>query len=154
MMLTLRCTALFLGMTASVGLAGCVQPSGPVFGEWRGQTPGPNSKAPKSVDLELYGAPDAQTGAYHMSSLESEPGFTVGHDTRAWGGTWVRSQRVVDGRTITIITLKDPLPGDIGAYTLADDGTLHALDPNGLPDTTPAGALYTLAPVKPRPPLL
>jgi len=57
---------------------------------------------------------------------------------------------VVNGSTITTITLKNHLPGDIGAYMLGADGALHALDPNGLPDTTPAAALYTLSPVTPR----
>lgn len=141
---------LAVGVSLAIGLAGCAQPTGPVFGEWQGETPGRNSGFYKSVDLELDGTPDAQSGAYRIESTEHDPTVFGNHGTRHWGGTWTRSSRQVDGRTLTIITLHDHLPDDIGDYILASDGRLHALDPNGKIDTTPADALYTLSPVRPR----
>ena len=141
---------LAVGVSLAIGLAGCAQPTGPVFGEWQGETPGRNSGFYKSVDLELDGTPDAQSGAYRIGSTEHDPTVFSNNGTRRWGGTWTRSSRQVDGRTLTIITLHDHLPDDIGDYILASDGRLHALDPNGKIDTTPADALYTLSPVRPR----
>ncbi len=133
-----------------LGLSGCAQPSGPVFGEWQGEPPGRARNNPKSVDLVLDGTPDAQSGAYRIATTEHDPSVFNGHGTRRWGGTWTRSSRVVEGRTFTIITLHNHLPDDIGDYALEPDGRLHALDPNGRIDTSPADALYTLSPVRPR----
>jgi len=134
----------------ALGLAGCVEPTGPVFGEWQGEPPGRSRSVPKSVDLVLEGTPDAQSGAYRIATTEHDPSVLAGHGTRRWGGTWTRSPRTVDGQQLTIITLHDHLPDDIGDYTLAADGKLHALDPNGKIDTSRDGALYTLSPVQPR----
>ncbi len=139
--------AALLGL--AVGLAGCSQPTGPVFGEWQGGTPSRSTGYSKSVDLVLEGTPDVQSGAYRISSTEQNANVFSNHGTRRWGGKWTRSSRVVDGRTLTVITLHDHLPDDIGDYILAPDGTLHALDPNGKIDTSPADALYTLSPVRP-----
>ncbi len=132
-----------------IGLVGCAQPTGPIFGEWHGEPPGRSVDFLKSVDLELDGAPDAQSGAYRIASTEHDPTVLSGNGTRRWGGTWTRSSRVVNGRTLTIITLHDHLPDDIGDYILASDGKLHALDPGGKIDMSPADALYTLSPVRP-----
>jgi len=134
----------------ALGLAGCAGPTGPVFGEWQGEPPGRDRSVPKSVDLVLDGAPDAQSGNYRIATTEHDPAVFAGHGTRRWGGTWTRSTRMVDGRPLTIITLHDHLPDDIGDYYLAQDGTLHALDPNGKIDTSRDDALYTLSPVQPR----
>jgi len=134
----------------ALGLAGCAQPAGPVFGEWQGQPPGRTRSNSKSVDLVLEGGPDALSGAYRISTTEENPSVFNGHGTRRWGGTWTRGSRMFEGRALTVITLQDHLPDDIGDYILAPDGTLHALDPNGKVDTRPVDALYTLSPVRPR----
>ncbi len=134
----------------ALGVAGCAQPTGPVFGEWQGEPPGRTRSTPKSVDLVLDGAPDAQSGAYRIATTEHDPSVFAGHGTRRWGGTWTRSSRVVDGQQLTIITLHDHLPDDIGDYYLSSDGKLHALDPNGTVETSRDAALYTLSPVRPR----
>ncbi len=136
-------------MMVLLGLAGCAQPSGPVFGEWQGHTPGRNVNFGKDVDLVLDGAAGAQSGDYRLTTTEVDPFAPSGAD-RQWGGTWERSQRVFNGRPLTIIILKDPLPEDIGRYELASDGTLHALNPDLTPNMTKDGNLYTLSPVHPR----
>lgn len=134
----------------TLGAAGCAQPAGLVFGEWQGQPPGRTRDNSKSVDLVLEGAPDAQSGNYRIATTENDPSVFNNHGTRRWGGTWTRSTRTVDGRELTVITLHDHLPDDIGEYSLAPDGMLHALDPNGRIDTSRDAALYTLSPVRPR----
>ena len=135
----------------TLGAAGCAHPTGPVFGEWQGQPPGRTRDATASVDLVLDGAPDAQSGSYRIATTENDPSVFNNHGTRRWGGTWTRSTRMIDGRALTVITLHDHLPDDIGEYSLAPDGRLHALDPNGKVDTSRDDALYTLSPVRPRP---
>ena len=134
----------------AIGVAGCAQPTGPVFGEWQGEPPGRSVNVRMAVDLVLDGTPDAQSGAYRIATTEHDPSVFNNHGTRRWGGTWTRSTRMVDGRELTVITLHDHLPDDIGDYYLASDGRLHALDPNGKIDTSPDDALYTLSPVQPR----
>ena len=136
-------------LSLGLGLVGCAQRTGPIFGQWHGEPPGRSVDFSKGVDLELDGAPDAQSGAYRIASTEHDPTVLSGHGTRRWGGTWTRSSRVVNGCTLTIITLHDHLPDDIGDYILRSDGKLQALDPNGKIDTSPADALYTLSPVRP-----
>lgn len=146
MSLTTRFGVLVIALTIS----GCMQPSGPVLGAWHGRPPGREPGSRRIVDLVLDGAPDAQSGSYRITSTDIDPSVISGHGEDHWGGTWIRGTRVVGGSTITTITLKDHLPDDVGAYMLGTDGALHILDPNGLPDTSRAGALYTLSPVEPR----
>ena len=136
------------GLAGAVLLAGCVEHRGPVFGEWTGDPPGGTISRHQNVDLVLYGAPDAQSGHYHITSTMDNPEVRSGHGEDQWGGTWKWGRRNVDGHEVTTITLEDHLPDEIGGYVLEADGTLHILDPNGLPDTTPGGALYTLSPVR------
>ena len=138
-----------LAMLALIALGGCVHDTGPVLGEWRGQSPGASRDVPKTVDVRLNGSPGANSGSYHFSRIEADPTLLSGHDQDQWGGTWVRSQRVVNGRTLSIFTLQALLPGEIDTYALEPDGTLRPVDPNGLPDATPAGSRYTLSPVPP-----
>lgn len=137
-----------LGLAA--GLAGCTQPIGPVFGEWRGEPPGRNTNYPKSVDLVLGGGPGARSGQYHITSTELNANSFSNHGERQWGGAWTSAQRVVNGQAMQFITLQDHLPDDIGGYALEADGRLHALDPDGSLDMTAVGALYTLSPIPPR----
>ena len=134
----------------ALGLAGCAQPAGPVFGEWQGEPPGRTRNATKTVDLVLDGAPGAQSGAYRIATTEHDPSVFIGHGTRRWGGTWTRSTRMINGQSATVITLHDHLPDDIGEYYLAPDGRLHALDPDGKVDSGSIDAYYTLSPVQPR----
>ena len=133
----------------AMGLAGCA-PSGPVFGEWRGDQPGRSTDSPRAVDLVLNGAPDAQSGHYYITTTQENPNLLANNGTKEWGGNWTSMPRVAGGQTVKIIILHDHLPDDIGGYALAADGRLHALDPNGQIDTTPDGALYTLSPIRPR----
>ena len=130
-------------------LAGCAQPPGPVFGEWRSQTTAFNARSQKTVDLTLYGAPGARTGSYHITSTLNDPSVFEGHGTSQWSGTWTSSRLAAGEGGGTAIKLLDHLPDDVGGYALMSDGRLHILDPNGLPDITPAGAHYTLSPVTP-----
>ncbi len=144
----LRRSAAFLGLVLGTA-AGCAQATGPVFGDWRGTQPSGAAAFPKTVELVLDGPPGAQSGAYRIATSEHNPSEFSGNGTRRWGDVWTSEQRVVDGRTRTIIHLHNTLPGDLSTYELGDDGALHVVDPNGQVDRSPAAQLYVLSPVQP-----
>lgn len=132
-------------------LVGCSsQPRGPILGEWQGQPPGSSANTPVATDLVLEGGPAATSGEYHITTTMLNPNQFSSNGTQQWGGQWTSTQRQVGGETAKFITLHDHLPNQIGGYALMADGRLHALDPNGMIDGSPAGALYTLGPVPPR----
>ena len=145
--------ALLLVLGAAT-LSACTQPSGPLLGEWRGQAPGGSVYAPKSVDVTLSGPPGATAGTYYFTSQENDPTLLAQDGKRQWGGNWVKADRVVNGQAVSTITLQRLLSGEIDVYALEPNGTLRPVDRDGLPDTTPAGSLYVLSPVKPHRPLL
>jgi hypothetical protein len=129
-----------------LALADCSsQPNAPVMGAWQGNQPGADGLVPNSVDLVLRGGPDAKSGTYDIATVEHEARSAPG--TRRWGGPWVRSQRVIDGRRLTVIDLRDALPVDISHYALMPDGTLHALTPEGTLGSAAMSQAYALAPV-------
>jgi hypothetical protein len=145
-----------LHRTVAVGfllaLTACGSPSGaPVFGAWQGSQPGLDPLIRTSVDLVLEGTQDAQSGRYRIATALHDPSARAGQGTTHWGGTWVRSQRAINGQSLTIVHLDDALTDDISSYALMPDGTLHALDPNGTLDTSPVAPLYVLYPVPPGP---
>lgn len=147
---TLKSGFFGLALVAALGLPGCSQSSGPVFGEWQGAPHGATPSSPVAVDLVLGGEPDATSGDYHITMTQQNPNLLSNNGTQQWGGSWTSRPGQVDGQAAKFITLHDHLPSEIGGYALTADGRLHALDPNGSLDTTPAGALYTLSPVRPR----
>jgi hypothetical protein len=131
-----------------LALAGCgSQPDAPIYGAWQGSQPGPDPLFHNSVDLVLRGTPGADSGAYRIATTGHDPSAREPLGTSRWGGTWQRSQRVVDGQSVPVLHLDDALPSDISSYALMPDGTLHALDPSGMHDSTRVGASYALAPV-------
>ena len=137
-----------LALPALLACSGCAQ-NGPILGEWAGRQPGRNIEMRKSVDLVLYGSPGAPSGQYHITTNENDPTLATGHGEQQWGGTWERGQQMVDARPVTTIKLNDMLSSEISGYALEPDGTLRVLNPNGVPNTTPDGNLYTLTPVSP-----
>jgi hypothetical protein len=129
-----------------LALADCSsQPEDPVMGEWHGNQPGADGLVPNSVDLVLRGAPDAASGTYYIATVEHEARSAPG--SRRWAGEWVRSQRVIAGKPLTVIDLHDALAVDISHYALMPDGTLHALTPDGTLGTDAASQAFALAPV-------
>jgi hypothetical protein len=123
----------------------------PLFGAWQGSQPGADPDARTSVDLVLEGAQDAQSGQYRIATALHNPSARAGQGTIHWGGTWVTSQRAINGQTVTVVHLNDALSSEISNYALMPDGTLRVLDTNGTLDTSPLAALYTLSPVPPGP---
>ena len=135
---------LLLG-AALAALAGCSGPTGPRIGEWPGPQPGVQVNVPTEVDLTLNGEPGTPTGTYYVTSIDPDPNLHVGHDEQEWGGTWVRTDRTFNDQPISIFTLKDVPPNLIGRWALEPDGRLHAVDQNGLPDTSPLYRSYVLS---------
>ena len=139
-------------LALTLGLAACATATGPVFGDWRGDQPGRITGNPRTVELVLDGPPGATSGDYHLATTEHDADpLAGGQGTRRWGDRWTSEQRMMDGRMQTIIALHNALPGDISRYSLLPDGALHALDPSGQVDQSPAGRLYVLSPVAPGP---
>ena len=132
-------------LMAGIGLAACSGPTAPLVGEWRGPQPGIQVNVPKEVDLTLNGEPGAPTGSYYITSIDPDPNLLVGHDEQEWGGTWVRTDRTINGEPVSIFTLQNLPPNLLGTWALEPDGRLHAVDQNGLPDTTPLYRLYVLS---------
>jgi hypothetical protein len=145
-MSNLRTSAALLGLILGA-VAGCAQPAGPVFGDWRGTQPSGAAEFSKSVELVLNGPSNARSGTYQIATTDYNSGLVGGNDTRRWGGSWTSEQRVVDGQTQTIIHLHNILPGAISTYELASDGSLHVVDPNGQVDGSPDAKLFVLSPV-------
>jgi hypothetical protein len=128
-----------------LALTACGSPPGaPVFGAWQGSQPGRDPLSRNSVNLVLEGTQEAQSGQYRIATALHDPSVRAGRGTTHWGGTWVRSQRAINGQSVTVVHLNDALADDISSYALMPDGALHALDPNGALDTSPVAALYVL----------
>lgn len=125
-------------------------PGAPVYGAWQGSQPGADPLSRNNVDLVLEGTPEASSGRYRIATALHDPSARAGQGTTHWGGTWVRSQRTINGQSLTVLHLNDALT-DISSYALMPDGTLHACDPNGTLDISPVAALYVLYPVPPGP---
>ena len=138
----------FLVLLTAALLAGCVAaPAGPVFGDWQGSPPGPDSSTPETVHLVLDGSPDARSGRYHLSTTVRSTFIGAGGGgTTDWSGIWTRQQETAHGQTRTIITLHDALASDIDQYLLAPDGTLQPVS-NTRPFSKQDVALYTLYPL-------
>jgi hypothetical protein len=131
-----------------LAFAGCAsQPNGPVVGAWHGQQPGPDGLVPTSVDLVLEGAPNAQSGTYHIATIVHDPSARSSLENDRWSGAWERTKRVVNGQALTIIDLHNALSGDISHYALMPNGTLQALDPNGTLGTSALTTSFVLTPV-------
>jgi hypothetical protein len=115
-----------------LALTACSSPSGaPVYGAWQGSQPGADPLSGNSVDLVLKGTQNAQSGRYCIATALHDPSARADQGTTHWGGTWVRSQRAINGQSLTVLHLNNALTDDISNYALMPDGTLHALGPNG-----------------------
>jgi hypothetical protein len=142
-------SAAALGLIISI--AGCAHPTGPIFGDWRGEQPSRITDFTKTVELVLEGPAGAQSGRYRIATTFHNPDPISGHGTRRWSDIWTSEQRTVGGRPQMIIHLHNTLPGDIDSYALAPDGSLRVLYPSGQVDDTPGGRRYVLSPVRPGP---
>jgi hypothetical protein len=115
-----------------LALTACSSPPGaPVYGAWQGSQPGADPLGGDSVDLVLKGTQNAHSGRYHIATTLHDPSARADQGTTDWSGTWVRSQRSINGQSLTVLHLNNALTDDISNYALMPDGTLHALDPNG-----------------------
>jgi hypothetical protein len=127
------------------GLAACAGPvTGPVVGDWRGETP--ESATEQLVELVLDGTPDAPSGRYHLAITTEDTDSGGGAGTQRWDGDWRREQ-ALDGRKV--FHLLNDLPGTIDRYELGADAMLHPMGQGNRVDTSPAARLYTLLPVSP-----
>jgi hypothetical protein len=141
----LRGRAAALGLL--LGIAGCGHPSGPIFGDWRGDQPTRVTGFTQTVELVLEGPPGAQSGSYRIATTVHDPQPCGEHGTRRWSDIWTSEPRVANGHLQTNIHLHNTLPGEINTYELTPDGSLRAVDRNGQGDKLQAGKLNVLSPV-------
>ncbi|GAN54003.1 hypothetical protein [Tanticharoenia sakaeratensis] len=70
-------------------LAGCADPTGPVFGDWYGYQSLPVPGGTKATELVLDGLPNAVSGGYRMHTQQYWPGPMMFNRSDYGGGRWV-----------------------------------------------------------------
>ncbi len=136
-------------MTAGIllGLAGCVTPSGPIFGDWTGRQPTSLGLNPTFVNLVLHGSPEARAGSYAYQATMTDTTFNgPGGRTLSWDDRWTLSPAKGGGAPM-ILVLHNLPGGQIDRYALLGNGVLVPLTNGGAPDTSQYGLHYALVPV-------
>ena len=134
-----------LGLT--LALAGCFQPTGPVFGDWSGRQPIVSVNQPSFVDLVLLGLPGTRAGRYQIKSTQTDATLSnSGAHTLRWSNRWtIQPGPTPDAPQILIL---HNLPNSqISRYALLGNGLLVPLGKDGQPDTSNYGLHYALKPV-------
>lgn len=130
-------------------LAGCTGPTGPVVGDWYGYQLGVSGFSNLSTHLILDGAPDAQSGTYHLITRDMEPGLM---DDPRWNVRWTdhwerRVQQDAEARTYTSIHLDHVPNAETPDYILTANGLLALVPNTRHPDLSPAALRYALVPL-------
>ncbi|MBB2156961.1 hypothetical protein HLH33_11675 [Gluconacetobacter diazotrophicus] len=144
-----RVAALLLGM--AVGLGGCVQPAGPVFGDWYGYPPLPGPQAYVSVELVLLGPPTARQGRFRMHTQTMWLDAAQQNQSDYMGGTWTAQPVTIDGQACLRIDLSGLSTGMhhetlISHFIELPNGMLVPATSDGRPDLSPGGLAFRLAP--------
>ncbi|MDL2171324.1 MULTISPECIES: hypothetical protein [Asaia] len=133
-----RLGCLMLAMVSCTTLAGCTDPTGPVFGDWYGFNPLPTPQGNISIELVLDGAPTATSGRYrlHRQSFWAEDMMFNRADTL--DGTWTLREYTVDGKIWRNVFLKGP-ELHITHYVLLPNGYLTPATDQNTPDMGEGG---------------
>ena len=130
-----------------LGLAGCIAPQGPIFGDWSGRQPGGDGLTPNFINLVLKGTPGARTGQYEFRASLSNPlSGGLGSRSLRWSDSWTLSPDSGPGAPMTL-TLHHLPSGQIARYALLGNGVLVPFSKAGQPDTSRYGQQYELTPV-------
>jgi len=134
-----------------LGLSGCFEPTGPVFGDWYGYQTGAADGYDRSVSLVLNGTPNARSGAYHYRAVRRMSGVgwatTVSGNSDRWDGQWQAHNVTVDGQTLTRIDLDKLPPNERHSYILMAGHVLVPVSVGGSgPDLTKPGLESRLVP--------
>lgn len=130
-----------------LALAGCVAPSGPVFGDWRGRQLGDSITNPVFVNLVLHGSPGDQRGSYDFQAQVVDPTLSgPGNHTLIWGDQWSLTQSGAPGAP-PILELHNLPASQISRYALLPNGLLVPVNTGSLPASSRYNLHYALQPV-------
>ncbi len=131
----------------TLALAGCVTPSGPVFGDWRGRQLGDSINNPTFVNLVLHGSPGDQGGAYDFQAQVLDPSLDgLGNHTVIWGDQWSLVHSSTPGAP-PILVLHNLPASQISRYALLPNGLLVPVNTGSLPTNARYNLQYALQPV-------
>ncbi len=118
-----------------------------MLGDWRGQEQSRAVAYQDQVELILDGAPDAQSGTYHL--LVTTPGLDTGAPAHwlNWADTWTRGSIASGGRIFTWFHLAHVPDARTTDYLLTPNGALvPVVDPHK-PDLSPDAMRLALLPL-------
>jgi len=132
-----------------LGLGGCANTDGPVFGNWQGRQPSGIGINPSFVTLVLHGGPGATQGEYDIRAMVMQPILDDTNDHQLiWGDRWTLTPSPVPGAP-PLLELHNLPNSQISRYALMQNGILLPATTAGLPDTSPGSLPYGLSPVSP-----
>ncbi len=134
-----------LGLGLMLGLGGCANTDGPVFGDWQGRQPSGFSIYPSFVTLVLHGNPGDTQGKYDIEAQVAQPTFDTGDHQLTWGDRWTLTPSPVTNAP-PLLVLHNLPNSQISRYTLMRNGILIPATEAGLPDTSPGSMRYGLTP--------
>ncbi len=133
---------------AMLGLAGCVGPTGPVVGDWRGAEQSIEGYRERVTELILDGTPNDNGGIYHLVS--SVPASGIASDSRdiRWSDRWQkRIFRDPSGAPYTVYHLDHAPPSHLADYALLSTGALLPVVDPAHPDLRPQSLQIALQPL-------
>ncbi|MCQ8280163.1 hypothetical protein NFI95_17135 [Acetobacteraceae bacterium KSS8] len=133
---------------AVLGLAGCVGPSGPVIGDWRGAEQSIEGYRERVTELIIDGRPGDGSGVYHL--ISSVPASGIVSDPRdiRWSDRWQkRLLHDPSGAPYTVYHLDHAPPSHLADYVLLSTGALLPVVDPAHPDTRPESLRIALQPL-------
>lgn len=130
-------------------LAGCAGPTGPVVGDWRGYQLGVSGINNLSTELILDGAPDAQSGTYHLITRAMEPGMI---DDPRWNVRWTdhwerRVLQDAQSQSYVSIHLHNAPNAETPDYIVTSNDLLVPVPNTRHPDLSPDAMRVALMPL-------
>lgn len=130
-----------------LSLAGCVDATGPVVGDWRGHEPSAVTSYQTSIEVILDGSPGARSGTYHYDALNQGEDFEGGDRHLAWTDRWTMRPVTIGGQTMQAVHLDRLVGGRIGNYILTPQGSLVPQADPAHPDLSANAYRLALLPV-------
>ncbi len=130
-----------------LGLAGCAEQSGPVFGEWQGRQPQTDGISPTFITLVLHGNPGDTQGGYDIQAINTQPVFgDVNERQLTWSDRWTLTPSAGPS-PVPLLVLHNLPNSQISRYVLLSNGVLLPATPQNAPDTSPESRIEGLRPV-------
>ncbi len=131
----------------ALGLAGCAEQGGPIFGEWQGRQPQTDGISPTFITLVLHGNPGDTQGGYDIQAIDTQPVFgDVNERQLTWSDRWTLTPSPGPG-SVPLLVLHNLPNSQISRYVLLSNGVLLPATPQNGPDTSPESRIEGLRPV-------